>query len=491
MQERSEIPEIPEVREGRILDRAIDYVTDALEGSVTEEGLYTGDDKVNKRHEAELCDLFEQVVGGGFFLVDEGEQLCVYSGTHFVRVDPDRLTYIIKKVMRNLGVGIVYQKNSCRMIADRCLENLYAEGAQHFEPDRRWVIFEDCVLNVETGEIMEHSMDYRSDLYLPFKYKPEATGGLWDRIVRETIPDNGMRRAFQQFCGAFLIDRKQYKIEYICLMVGSGRNGKSLVCKAIADMFGERLVSSYSPEQLFRSSQSDYNLADIDGKVANYADDVSNKDFSGGDFKQFISGAKFQARHIYGKPFTVTKVPLFLCCVNEMPPTTDDSNGYFRRLLPIVCPHIIKDEDVDVTLENKLSTVGSRQCIFNWLYQGYKDLVKNGGVISVSDSINVVRDDIKADSNSVRRWLRDTPQRYGWVSFKELMGEYLNACKEMGELPKSPKSVVKVLKEVTVDNERRRDTTWYNFGKEPGVTEMTVEPEEEEEERYVESELPF
>ena len=448
----------------RVLDGAIEYVTAALESSVGEDGLYAGDGRVDKRHEAELCDLFEQVVGGGFFLVDQGEQLCVYSGTHFVRVDPDRLSYIIKKVMRRLGVGIVYQKNSCRLIADRCLENLYAEGTQLFDPDRRYVIFSDCVLDVETGEVTGHDMKYRSDLYLPFPYRPDVKGGLWEKIVRETIPDDGMRRAFQQYCGAFLMDRRKYKLEYICLMVGSGRNGKSVVCKAIADMFGKDLVSSYSPEQLFRSSQSEYNLADIDGKVANYADDVSNKDFSGGDFKQFISGANFQARHIYGKPFTVTKVPLMLCCVNEMPPTTDDSNGYFRRLLPIICPNVVREEDVDVELPAKLSTVGSRQCIFNWLYEGYRDLIDRGGVITVSESISVMREDIKADSNSVRRWLRDSEGRYGWISFKELMGQYLTACRDMAEQPKSPKSVVKVLKEICPKTERRRDTTWYYFG---------------------------
>lgn len=478
----------------RILDYAIDYVSDTLSSSVGDDGLYAGDDKVNKRNEAELCDLFEQVIGGGFFLVDEGEQLCVYSGTHFVRVDPDRLSYIIKKVMRRLGVGIVYQKNSCKMIADRCLENLYAEGTQLFDPDRRYVIFNNCVLNVETGEVTEHSMEYRSDLYLPFDYKPEVTGGLWERIVRETIPDDGMRKAFQQYCGAFLLDRRKYKLEYICLMVGSGRNGKSVVCKAIADMFGKDLVSSYSPEQLFRSSQSEYNLADIDGKVANYADDVSNKDFSGGDFKQFISGANFQARHIYGKPFTVTKVPLMLCCVNEVPPTTDDTNGYFRRLLPIICPNIIREEDVDVELPAKLATVGSRQCIFNWLYEGYKDLIAHGGVITVSESIGVVREEIKADSNSIRRWLRDCGERYGWISFKELMGEYLSACKEMGEPAKSPKSMVRVLKEITVRSEKRRDTTYYYFGEKPKLEVAEVKDDNDDEpvrREREDGELPF
>lgn len=460
-----------------MLDGAVDYLVSALESSV-EYGTGEEDKSVNKKLEAELCDLFEQVVGGKFFLVDAGGLLCVYSGKRFVRVDSDRLCYIVKKSLRRLGVGVVYQKNSPKMIADRCLENLYSEQSQQFEPDRRWVIFRDCVLDVETGTISEHSMDYRSDVYLDFTYRRGARSALWDRVITETIPDEGMRKAFQQFCGAFLVDRSRFKIEYICLMVGSGRNGKSVVCKAIADLFGKELVSAYSPEQLFRSSQSMYNLADIDGKIANYADDVSNKDFSGGDFKQFISGASFQARHIYGKPFMVTKVPLMMCCVNDIPPTSDDSNGYFRRLLPIMCPHIIADADVDVALPSKLATEESRQAIFNWLYEGYLQLMKSGGSIEVSGSIVKMRDEIRDDSNSVRRWLRDRSGECGWKGFNELMAEYLEYCRQMGEPNKSPKSVAKILRDMGCAFEKRRDTTYYMIG--DNVEKEVEKPEDKD-----------
>lgn len=449
-----------ECSQDHLLEAAVSYLSSALESSV-QWGYGEEDRSVNKRTEAELCDLFEQVVGGDFFLVDGGGQLCVFSGRRFVRMDADRMVYIVKKTLKRLGVGVVYQKNSPDMIARRCMENLLSEEHQRFEPDRQWVIFQDRVLNVRTGECAEHSRQYRSDVYLDFRYRPEVRSALWDRVVMETVPDEGMRKAFQQFCGAFLVNREEFKIEYICLMVGSGRNGKSVVCKAIADLFGKELVSAYSPEQLFRSSQSMYNLADIDGKIANYADDVSNKDFSGGDFKQFISGASFQARHIYGKPFMVTKVPLMMCCVNEMPPTSDDSNGYFRRLLPIVCPHIIADADVDVALPGKLATEESRQAIFNWLYEGYCDLVANGGVIQVSDSIVKVREDIREDSNSARRWLRDRNGNGGWICFSELMSEYMEYCRKMGEPCKSQKGVAKTLRDVGVRFEKRRTSTFY------------------------------
>jgi putative DNA primase/helicase len=216
-----------------------------------------------------------------------------------------------------------------------------------------------------------------------------------------------------------------------------------------------------------------YNLADINGKLANFSDDVSNKDFSGGDFKQFISGARFQARHPYGRPFTVTKVPLMLCCVNEVPPTTDDTQGHFRRLLPILCPNQIADKDVDVALPQKLATKEAKAAIFNWVLEGYRMLCKNNGKITISESIKEVKNEIQEDSNSARRWIKE--YNYGvvepvnsldvrWKPMKEWMREYQMYCKDYSEIPKSTKAVSKIFKELGFVSEKRADTTWYCIG---------------------------
>ena len=96
--------------------------------------------------------------------------------------------------------------------------------------------------------------------------------------------------------------------------MGEGQNGKSIICKAVINTLGRGVASAYSPEQLFKSSQAEYHLADVNGKIVNYCDDVSKKDFSGGDFKQFVSGGEFTGRHPYSKrPTKVNKIPLMLC----------------------------------------------------------------------------------------------------------------------------------------------------------------------------------
>lgn len=455
----------------------VEYLVETVGDSIR--GYGASDEKVNKRTEAEMCDAFEKYVvgvegdeGNDYFKVGDGDLLYIYNGQFYEKSDVEvKFTSIIKRVMEALDVGIVYQKNSHRMIARECYSEMLSNERCYFKPDRRYIVFDNGVLDLQTGKLDMHNMKYKTDIILPFRYSARAVSALWDSLIASTIPDEGMRIAFQEFCGGFLVDRNEYKIEYMCLMVGSGRNGKSVVCEAITRLFGSSLVSCYSPEDLFKSGQSEYRLADINGKLANYADDVSNRDFSGGDFKRFISGAQFQGRHPYGRPFLVTKVPLMLCCVNEVPPTSDDSNGHFRRLLPILCPNQVAEKDVDMQLPQKLSTDESKQAIFNWIVAGYKKLIAVGGKIEVSDSIRELKDGIEEDSNSARRWIKEMGYIGGsgdgvWRSMKEIMQEYQEYCRDFAEKPKVSKAVGRLLGKLGFEKKRMKDTCYYLLRKE-------------------------
>lgn len=458
---------------------AVEYLTRTAGDSVN--GLGAGDERVNKLTEAGLCDAFERYVcgiagdkGNAFFRIGEGDVLYVWDGRRYVRQqDPSVLDELAKCVMESAGVGLVYQKNSHAKIAQECWSRMRNGERNLLEPDRRWVLFRNCLLNMDTGEVREPGMDIVTDIFLDFDYIEGATSELWERIVSETIPDEGMRLAFRQFCGAVFLDREKYRIEKVCLLVGNGNDGKSLLAGTIASLLGSELVRSYSPDQLFRSQQSLYNMADINGRLLNYSDDVSNKDFSGGEFKQFVSGSRFMARFPYGRPFEVTRVPLMLMCVNDIPPTTDDTRGYYRRLLPIRCPNYVAPDQVDLTLPSRLRAEKELPGIFNWLRSGYLEVIAQGGQIKESESVTNMAESIKEDSNSVRRWVREscftrvTPTGRDdprWRPFKDYMRMYAQYCRDFGEFQKSSKSVALVFRNCGFAMEKRRDTTWYCVG---------------------------
>ena len=461
-------------------DVIVDYLVETVGAACT--GLGDGDNSVSKGKEATMCDFFERYISGRewddkrinqYILVAEGDIPYIYNGKYYERAGEIDLRSIVKRVMEKIGIGVVYRQNSHIKIAHECLESLICNPQGQFNPDRRYIVFTNGVLDSEENRMLSFSPDYVTDIVLDFPYKKDFRLPLWDGFVKATIPDDGMRVALQMFTGGFLIDRNRFKIEYICYLVGGGCNGKSVLTGAIAGVFGKNLVSAYSPEQLFKSSQSMYYLADISGKLANICDDMSNKDVSGGDFKLLVSGAQFPARFPWGRPFIVTRVPLLLCNVNDIPPTTDDSNGHFRRQLPIICPNQIKEKDKDPQLTSKLATKDAKAAIFNWIYEGYKALVAENGKIEICQSIREVQDDIKEQSNSVRRWVKENgymavePNGAAdprWRMMKDIMTEYKGYCHDYSEIAKSPKAVSKVLRDLGVRSKRCSNTTWYCLG---------------------------
>ena len=464
----------------KVKETIINYLNNTVGCSIYKAG--DMDTKVNKFTEASIGQLFENYITGNdgdkvmqLILIAESGEPYAYNGKYFECITPETLQYIIKRVMADNEVGKVYQFNSHKKITDECVLALMQEPSCAFDADRRYAVFNNLVLDIESGDLLPHDAKYKTDMVFDFDYDPKIVSGLWDSFMAETVQDEGMRKAFQMFCGAFLANRKQYKIEHICLLVGTGLNGKSVMAEAVVGLFNKHLKSVYSPEQLFKSSQKEYYLADIDGKVVNYCDDVSNKDFSGGDFKAFTSGAEFAGRHAYSRrPMKVSRVPLMICNVNEIPPTTDDTDGYYRRLLPIICPNVITEDKIDTSLSNKLSTTQSKQAIFNWIMEGYKMLIANNGKISVSDSIKSVKENIKNESNSVRRWIFEdgyvavNPEGKmdaRWKSLQQWMAIYTDYCKRYNEPPKSQKAVSKVFDALKFVKERRHDGTWFCIGK--------------------------
>ena len=358
-------------------EEARDYLTEALrETFYRDKG--ESDEKIRPKFKAKIIDAFEEWIYYSdrcrrFFLIGTAGELMMYNGRYYESFSDasDVLAGLIKDVMRKLRIGIMYQKLCFEETARQCIKGMRNDERAYFHPDRRYIIFRNCVLDTKSGTVDDFDMKYHTDMILDFDYLPKATSPLWTRVLCQTIPLEDGREAFQMFCGAFLADRSQYSVEYICYLVGKGRNGKSVVSRAIADMFGDRLVSYFSPQELLRDGDRRNNLASLVGKVANFSDDVRASDFSGGGLKQFVSGHKVSARPLYGKNFVLDSLPYLLCCVNEIPPTSDDTLGHHRRLLPIRCPNTVKMEDVDPTSSAKLSVPEVKAAIFNWVYKGY------------------------------------------------------------------------------------------------------------------------
>ena len=491
----------------------VDYLCSTAGQSFQDAGL--SDERVNKKTEAGLAIAMRRYVcgvegdeGNDFFKMNDDGMLFIFNGRYFEHIEDATFLEIIIEVLERSNVGIVYHMSSAKVIMEYCKNRLQGMERCKFVPDRRYVCFTNGIYDLERMKLVDFDVKYKTDIVLDFEYVEGARSGLWDSVLARTVPDENMRETLHQYCGCFLAKRSEYKIEHICFVVGEGQNGKSIICKAIVNMLGPEVASSYSPEQLFKSAQMEYHLASVNGKIVNYCDEVSNKDFSGGDFKQFVSGGEFTGRHPYSKrPTKVDKIPLMLCCANKIPPTTDDTEGYFRRFLIILAPNHIEDKDKDPMLEMKLQAPDVKSAIFNWVLEGYRTFIANKGKIEIAGSVKDVVEEMKENSNSLRRWISTfglvaaqpkSNMAPGWKSLKEWVQEYKRYCEDWGETPRSRSAVTDQFKKMNAVSQRRRDGVWYYLEMAPveveqpgGYVSEGVAHYQPEEGFVDESNLPF
>lgn len=477
----------------RTYDFLVDYLVEKLTAA-SMEGFGIEDKKIDRYTEAMMCDVFERYIYSevmSYFYINKGDRLTLYNGMYYESASPDVMKQIVKRTMSRLDMGLVYQKNSYDKIAQECIDAMRVLGKARFEPNRRYIVFNNCVMDLEDDRLVDFDESYKTDLHLDFDYKKDARSDIWDEKLMEIIPDEEMREALQMFFGCLLINRRKIKIEYVCFLLGPGGNGKSVIVDAVVNTFGKDLFSRFTPEHLFKSSQSMYHLAALDGKIANFCDDVSNKDFSGGDFKSFVSGAEFEARHPYGRNTFKVTAPLLICCANKMPPSMDDTQGFHRRILPIYSTNVTRSgKEKDTSLTFKLESTEIKQAVFNWVLDGRRKIIECGGDIPIGESVMAAKQELMEDSNSARRWIRDSglvriePKHSSdsrWKPLTEWYKEYVQYCSDYGDRnPQSAKSLSSVFKDMKFVSERRTSGMFYCIGRYGIDVERTEDGEIEE-----------
>lgn len=411
-----------------------------------------------------LSDLFEHFLcldkEKRVLVGEDGATLYAYNSKYYEQIDVKAEKFIaelIKRTMRALKIGSMYVQKCPADIAKSIVSTLTSSDEYLYKPDRKYIAFENGIFDLERGQLKVFNIKYNPYMSLDISYMGEKecykagadeSGGnnnpckLWDTKIKEIIPNDDYRDAFQQFCGSLLLNRDTVKVEYICYLIGTGSNGKSVVASTIANVFGDKFFSRFSLKQLFKDSDARVNIAALEGKICNLIGDLEARDVnSGGDFKRAVSGEKFQGRRNYKDPITVQFPPL-LCCTNQLPESEDDSWGYHRRQLPIyTTTRQWTEEDKDPMLTQKLSVPLARLYIFQWIYAGYKKILRNNGNVKLGEDVLRAQKVLQNHANSVRAWWTDSnymvidePEKKDprWRPIRELYQEYCTYTSEEG-----------------------------------------------------------
>lgn len=267
----------------------------------------------------------------------------------------------VADVMGNLLIENGVSPSDVRRIGDMPFLVL---SERKYRIDHGKVCFENCVLDMQSGNVLPFSTSIHTDYVRPFPYYEDAKCPTWERFLGEVLPDEDEQACLQEFFGMCFLDRDRYSVEKFAMFIGSGSNGKSVVFDVIKSVIGKQYVSFLDPTQLMDAK----NLIDVDGKRLNFAPDIRKGASFDSALKALSSGQEVTGWEMY-KGGKVIKCPPLVFAMNELPRFRDVTGAFFRRILLFSFDVTIPEEKQDKSLAARIVRNESAG-VFRWMMEG-------------------------------------------------------------------------------------------------------------------------
>lgn len=302
------------------------------------------------------------------------------------------------------------------------------------------VNFKNGVLNVDTGEMLKHDREYGFLSCINTDYDSFAVCPMWEKFIEQVVcGDSTLRAILQEFTG-YILASKNCKYQKALALFGTGSNGKSVFVNILKKIVSKEGFSSVSLEDMVNPQ----NRVIMEGKLVNFAEENSYKDAfkNTSVMKNMVTGGDISVKRLYAQPYQYENTTKLVMLFNKIPKTTDDSEGFFRRLLliPFDAKFSFSKGNVDLDIEQKLAS--ELAGILNWGLEGYKRLTKKQD-FTVSSKSEALLEDYRDQANPLNEFIEDYLV-FGEgleCSRDEVYQEYRDWCERNGFFVNSSRNV--------------------------------------------------
>lgn len=200
---------------------------------------------------------------------------------------------------------------------------------------------------------------------------------------------------FQEYLGYCLVPNT--KAQKALFLVGEGGAGKSVLGVILEAILGDAMISTPNTQEFM---QDKFKLPELENKLVLYDDDLDNAALSStGLYKKLITNnLSITADRKYGHPFKFQPFVRLVSCCNEMLTSAyDQTNGFYRRLLPIVIKPKRADFKPDPQFYDKIRKEANG--IVGFALEGLFRLINRGWELAESSSTKDYLNDKKAIGN--------------------------------------------------------------------------------------------
>lgn len=303
-------------------------------------------------------------------------------------------------------------------------ENIRLKMITKNEPiNTKYVNLKNGLYNIITNEFIPHTPDifvlnqmncsYREDAYDKHVY------GVFKSITRG---DENTITLLIQMLGYMLVGDCRFQKAFILL--GAGRNGKSMFLDMIRNWLGEDNCSSVALEELSER----FKPVELVGKMLNIGDDSGHNLLENtAIFKKLVTGDTIMVERKNQQGFQFANKAKMIFAANSLPPTTDKSEGFFRRCIVIPFNAVYKETDAgyDPNMIDKLTTESAKEYLLQLAITGLQSLIQEKRFYIPEDSQSIT-DYYELSNNNILMWYQTLVSPY--ETYREAYSDYLLFC---------------------------------------------------------------
>lgn len=291
------------------------------------------------------------------------------------------------------------------------------------------------MLNLDNYTLYPHDQEYFCSYMINTEYSPDAHCDRWKQFLEETIQDEHTIAVLQEFAGYILTPDISH--EKALLLYGDGSDGKSTFVKVLQQLVGEHACGSVSLENL----EDQYYRATLHNKFLNVCTETEGSTFYSGMFKAIVSGDTIAAAHKNMKPFEFSPTIKMIYAFNRWPKVLDNTDAFYRRLLPVRFKKQFTEKTKDIDLYDKL--LKELPGVLTWALEGLARLRRQRMFTESADMKNTMVQ-YMFENNPVLGFVHDYcrikpsyqgEEQYMTVSQKFLYAKYRGYCSKCGYRP--------------------------------------------------------
>ena len=182
----------------------------------------------------------------------------------------------------------------------------------------------------EQGELVEAPQEFRPNTLWPMLNEDQAEKDRVFAVISEWLDSDEEAHSLLRHLATSLAPGWS-AVKYV-LLLGDGRNGKSVLLKMIETLFGRENVSSVTRQMM---SEQNATVTELNGKLLNIVYDGRSEYLKdSGTEKSLVAGDPAPIRKLYESATTMVQTnALFIEGLNREPKTKDKSSALQKRLV--------------------------------------------------------------------------------------------------------------------------------------------------------------